>query len=381
MEVRLFIPPQDGSGAFIPVGVTNAAPKIARTERFFTFGDFEVSLPNAAFCADRFVKYLFVLIDKSFWGVVLGRGKSLGPGDDLRVFGLDVKGLADSRVTFPPGFTYEQVGGVAGFDAVNGPTETCMKHYVEANFFQAASPSRGVEGLVIAPDQGRGLPDDRYMSRFEPLSGVLEELGRGAGIGYAFTPVLGSGEIVFDCVEGADRSAVQSVNPRIVFEVERRNISSMEYLDDDSHMRNLFYASLSGSQFVDDTYTATVTRDDGELPGGIYRWEQHLDISASHPVPGAELDELRRLALARAESYVTVQSLKAQVVDSPYRYGVDYFLGDIVTVRCRGWGVEMHTRLTEMKIDASAGGVTHTATFGDAPIYFIDRLRRQIRGG
>jgi hypothetical protein len=118
------------------------------------------------------------------------------------------------------------------------------------------------------------------------------------------------------------------------------------------------------------------------LPTGLNRWEQHLDISASHPVPGAELDELKRLALARAESYETVETFNAQVLQkNTMLYGTHYALGDIVTVKDSEWGISMHTRLTEMQIEATKDGLVHTATFGTAPISFIERLRRQIRGG
>jgi len=382
MEIRLYKPPGHGDLRFVPVAVTNAAHRLTVSERFFAPGSFEVFISSGAAAADKFEKYLFALIDRSFWGVILSISRSADSGGDvLAASGLCLKGLMSSRVTAPPGFTYEQVGGVAGFDVADGSTETCMKHFVASNFFQASAPTRGIPGLEIAPDKNRGKPDDRYMTRFEPLSGVLEELGRGAGIGYSVAPDLADGKLVFDCIEGVDRSAGQSENHRVIFEIERKNVAAMSYQDSDMNMRNLFYASLSGSQFADDTYTATVTRGDGELPNGIHRWEQHLDISASHPVPGKELDELRRLAAARAESYAPVSSFDAEILDTTLKYGVDYRLGDIVTVRHRGWGLAMNTRLTEMETVAADGGVALSATFGDAPLNFISRLRRQIKGG
>jgi len=382
MEIRLYEPPTAIEPRFIPVAVTNAAPRITRTERLYTYGEFDINIPNGARDASKFKKYLFVLIDRTFWGLVLSIEKNIdAAGDMLTVSGLCLKGLTSSRETVPPGFTHEQIGGAAGFDAITGSTEACMKHFVQNNFFQVSSPTRSIPGLVIAPNKNRGKSNDKYMTRFERLSTVLETLGRGAEIGYTMTPNLETGTVIFDCAEGIDKSATQSTNPRMVFNIERRNIGNMGYQSSDRNLRNLFYASLAGSQFADDTYTATITRDNEPLPAGIYRWEQCLDISATHPEPGRELDELKRLALARAESYTTVESMTAQILNAPQKYGVDYNLGDIVTIQNRSWGAQMHARITEMAIDASENGVTHTATFGRAPINFIDRLRRQIRGG
>jgi len=382
MEVRLYAPPDNfDNPKFTPLLFTNKAKLISRTERFFTYGEFAITIPLGAPGSEKFKKYLIALIDRAFWGLILGIEKGVDDAADALIArGLCLKGLTSSRETYPPGFTFEQIGGTAGYDAINGTTETCMKHYMRRNFFQDDSPSRKIPGLMIADDEGRGKPDDRYMARFDRLSDVLEKLGGAAGLGYSIIPDLETGHFVFDCVEGVDRSAIQSNNPRIVFEIERKNVSNMTYQDSDLNMRNVFYATLSGGEFIDDVYTATITRDD-DLPSGIYRWEQHMDISASHPVPGAELDELKRLALARAESYQTVKSFQSRILQKGKLYGIDYRLGDIVTVQNREWGISMHTRLTDMQVEGTENELTHTATFGVAPINFIDRLRRSIRGG
>lgn len=383
MEIRIYKPPTWDEPHFIPVGLTYAASALRYTENFFTFGDFEITIPCAANKAEAFEKYLLVQIDRAFWGIILSAERHINAGGDmLTVSGLDLKGLTSSRFTLPPSFSDGGRGGTAGFDAVMGSTETCMKHFLRSNFFTEASPTRSVPGLVIAPDLERGLPDDRYMSRYDLLSDVLAELGRAANLGYVVTPDLAAGTLTFDCVQGENRSATQSERPRVLFTVERRNIADMKYTDSDRNMRNLFYATLSGAAYEDEAYTATYTREDGaELPSGICRWEQHLDISASHPTPGQEYDELKRLALIRAESYRTVEALSAEVLDTLYEYGRDYALGDIVTVQNRGWGVSIDARITSRTVNATAGGVTRSVTFGDAPVNPLARLRRQIRGG
>ena len=382
MEIRVYRPPETGDPRFVPVCATNSAQSIRYVERFHTYGSFEITMPTAAYGADKFEKYMLVYIDRSFWGIVLGVHYSLSTGGDMKtIVGLCIKGLTYARCTMPPSYTYEQVGGTAGYDVVNGSTETCMKHYIESNFFSASSPTRNIPGLEIAPDLGRGNPNDYYMTRFAELSGVLEDLGKSAGIGYVITPDLAEGKLVFDVAEGCDRSMEQSSNPRVLFEVRRRNVESMEYRNDDMNMRNLFYATLSGARYEDEAYTATVTRDGGDLPSGIRRWERHMDISATHPTPGQELTELTRLARMQAGSYETAELFTASILNMPKKYREDYFLGDIVTVQNHEWGVSMHARLTEMSIEASDGGVKHTATFGEAPLNFIGRLRRQIKGG
>ncbi|MCL2080229.1 MAG: siphovirus ReqiPepy6 Gp37-like family protein [Oscillospiraceae bacterium] len=382
MEIRIYKPPDLTERKYTPIAITFDAHSISVTENFYTFGNFEVKIASAAAAAGKFQKYLYVLIDGKFWGLITGIEKAIdAQGDITTITGLDLKGLTSARYTTPPGFTYEEVGGIAGFDAITGSTETCMKHYVRNNFFQPSSPTRQIPGFEIAPDLGRGLENDRYMTRFDLLSGVLEELGTAAQVGYTVLPELETGKLIFDICEGVDRTANQSDNPRVIFSVSRKNIENMNYVDSDRNLRNLFYASLSGGQFVDDIYTATITRDDGDYPSGIYRWEQHLDISATHPEPGREFEELKRLALARADSYTTVRSLNGAIMQSSQKYGIDFKLGDYVSVVNEDWGVRMNTQITSIRVDADVSGVRHSATFGNSALTIIQRLRRDIRNG
>lgn len=382
MEIRIFKPPIQDGDPFVPVAVTFDAIDISYQKRFFTYGEFQIIIPASGNHANALQKYRLVHINKEFWGIILSVSRSLSSnGDRITVEGVDLKGITASRYTLPPTFSDSTMDGTAGFDAIQGTTETCMKHFMYSNFFTATSPTRRVPGLVIAPDLGRGISNDRYMSRYDPLSSVLEELGKAAELGYDIVPDIPYGTMIFDCICGTNRTAMQSQNPRMIFSVQQKNIESMEYQDSDKQMKNVFYATLSGSTYADEAYTATYTRKDEPLPSGLFRWEQHLDISASHPEAGKEYEELKRLAMIRGESYTSTQALTAVVTVAQMKGNNSFALGDIVTVQNQSWGLTMDTRITEIAMQASAGGVSYAVTFGEAPVNPIARLRRQIRGG
>ena len=97
------------------------------------------------------------------------------------------------------------------------------------------------------------------------------------------------------------------------------------------------------------------------------------------PEAGTEYDELKRQAMIAAEQYKAAESFTCELRDDRYVYGRDYRLGDLVTCCSQDWGVEMHTRLTEMQTVWSSAGIQRTATFGTAPLTVFGRLRRQIR--
>ncbi len=378
MIVEVYTPPTLEKPSFERIWTTGRAQPISRDDKFFAYGTFSISIPFDFKEAQAFQKYNLVRIDNAYWGVIRGMSLSAsGNSDTLAVKGIGLKGLTSSRITIAPGFSgYE---GTQGYDAAMGATETVMKHFVQSNFFPAGSPTRQLPGFVLAPDLGRGNPNDKYKSRDERLSDVLKKLGEGAQIGYEITPNLEDNTLVFDVVEGVDRSASQRERPAVIFSPGLGSVQAQSYVDDDSDMRNVFYSTMSGYEFADEAYTAVYTRNDEPLPSGLYRWEQPLSISVNTPEAGQEYAEIKRLAMISAVDYEGEQSFSCDISGSRFVYGEDYNLGDIVTVRNENWGVSMDVRLVAMNISANSSGIAYKAEFGKAPLTLGEKIRRYAK--
>ena len=254
-----------------------------------------------------------------------------------------------------------------------------MKHFVAANMAAPVLAARNVFGLEVAADQGRGLAEDKYMSRHDVVSDVLAALGEAAGLGYDILPDLERHALVFDVVPGEDHTAQQSDRTRVIFDIRRRTAQAQTYSCSGSDARNVFYTTMSGSEFADETLTVSYIRDGEQEAVGIRRRETHLSVSVDTPEAGTEYDELKRQAMIAAEQYKAAESFTCELRDDRYVYGRDYRLGDLVTCCSQDWGVEMHTRLTEVQTVWSSAGIQRTATFGTAPLTVFGRLRRQIR--
>ena len=379
MEIRIFDPVTQGRPAFGRVGITRAAVSCTLTQNLYAPGDFEFTIPCGARYADQLQIGRLVLIDKSFWGMVDGlQFETSTQGQMITVTGRDLKGIVANRITVPP--QAAAVQGAQGYDAQTGATETIIKHYVDANLVTTPlQPARAVPGLTIAADLGRGLAQDRYITRHDPLDAVLEELCRASGLGYDITPNLEAGVYVFDVVQGLDRSGEQSDRPRIVFDPARGSAASQTYTHSRRDARNVFFATLSGAEFADEALTMTYLRDGEDEAAGLDRREQHLSISADTPTAGQEYDELRRYALIEAENYRPAESFSCEILDGRAQYGVDYFLGDIVSVKHADWGVAMTARLVGMTTSYTEQGVGRTAIFGTPALNVFGRIRRQIR--
>lgn len=381
MEIRIYDLVTAERPTFVRVGITRAAASATLTQHLWSPGDFTLTIPYEARYAAELTEGRLVLIDQTFAGLIEAVNIEAGAGGQmLAVSGCDLKGIVARRITIPPQATGIQ--GAQGYDAASGTTEAVIKHYVDANMVTTPQqPARAVPGLVIAPDQGRGIASDKYITRHDPLTTVLQELCQASGLGYDIKPDLTAGQYTFDVVQGVDRSGIQSDRPRIVFDVSRKTAQSQTYDRSERDARNLFYATMSGAEYADEALTMVYVRDGETEQSGLLRREQHLDISADTPTAGSEYDELKRYALIEAENYRPAESFSCVILDNRWKYGVDYALGDIVTVQNTAWGITMHTRLISMVTDYSSSAITHTATFGKAPLSVFGRLRRQIKQG
>lgn len=379
MDVRVYKPPISGFPTFVSSGRITEATNASVVERLYSPGHFDVECPIGARHAEKLAVGRLVYLD-GFWGLIDDiKFSANSDGSKLIVSGRQLKGLTADRITIPPAFS--AVTGAQGYDTATGTTEAIIKHFVAGNMRNAAQPDRIVYGLEIAPDLGRGTANDRYMSRHDPLDDVLATLGEAAGLGYDISPDLKNHKLIFDVVAGVDHSAQQKDRMRVIFDIARKTALSQEYINNTSDSRNVFYATMSGSDMADETLTSTYTRDGEETKQGISRREKHLIISTDTPTAGAEYAELKQKVLSEAESFKAAESFSCEIAEGQYQYRRDYNLGDLVSVVNHEMGLTMHSRVTEMATTYGSDGVRRTATFGTAAINVFGRLKRQIEKG
>lgn len=181
-EIRIYDPPNVEAPTFRPLGLVLAATDVTLIERHWSPGSFTLSVPLGARHEDRLTGGRLLLVDGTFWGIIDGFTLEASSSGYVRtVSGRQLKGLTLDRITIPPEST--EVTGAQGYDAVTGSTETIMKHFVTANMAAPVLAARKVFGLEVAADQGRGLAEDKYMSRHDVVSDVLAALGKLRGWG------------------------------------------------------------------------------------------------------------------------------------------------------------------------------------------------------
>ena len=192
-----------------------------------------------------------------------------------------------------------------------------MKHPASRIWPPLVLAARKVAGLE-GGNQGRGLVETKYMSR-RVVSDVLGPLGKLRGWGYDILPDLKRHALVFDVVPGEDHTAQQSDRTRVIFDIRQPKPRPIPAPAVDA--RNVFYTTMSGSEFADETLTVSYIRDGEQEAVGIRRRETHLSVSVDTPEAGTEYDELKRQAMIAAEQYKAAESFTCELRDDRYAYG------------------------------------------------------------
>ena len=287
------------------------------------------------------------------------RHKEISTGDRgeeiLMVKGYTLNAITAQRLTIPP---VDQAQ-----DVIEAQAETVLKHYVQRNCLEVA----GMEFpfLTIAADQHRG-PAVKWFSRYQNLGQELERISKLTGLGWRIAPDFDTGQWVFDVYQGKDLTAGQSELPPVIFSPEFDNVKAQEFVD-----------SLA------DTATCAVVAGQGEgaereialVESGTEGLDKHVifvdarDIEDSADLPGRGESQLAE--------HSRVRSFQAQVLTKgPFKYGEDWDVGDVVTVKNPAWGLSMDTRITAVEEVYEAKGVRLNVTFGRE----LPTLTRKVKG-
>ena len=143
-------------------------------------------------------------------------------------------------------------------------------------------------------------------------------------------------EMVFELSQGIDRSILQEVNPHIIFSDRYNNLLSFTYFTDTSVKKN--YAYVLGKGEGEKRKRTTYFE-----PSSLDRYEVYVDakdISDEEQVDNKTklLSEKEYAELLKEKGKQNLVPIKTKsesqiaVQSTQFQYGVDYFVGDFVTV-------------------------------------------------
>lgn len=287
------------------------------------------------------------------------------------VKGIALKGVVAQRITVPP------VGD--SHDRASGSAETVMKHYVNNHIVNPVDAKRKIDMIVLAVDIQRGSSIS-WESRFKKLDDELIEISKVSGLGWDVTLDFSSKTWIFDVYEGRNLTVNQTENPPVIFSPQFESLKQLSFVESDLNYRNFGY--IAGQGEGADRRVVEV----GEAEG-LSRIETFIDardISEQDedqlPLPESEIiAKLQQRGQQKLSEFTQDFFLEGQILtNSPFKYEIDYDLGDIVTIQNREWGVTRDARITEIKEIYEQNGFQIEATFGESRSTLIKKLKQEL---
>lgn len=276
-------------------------------------------------------------------------------GDQMELTGSFLAGYASRRIVW-------------GKDTITGTPEYVMKQLVTGHMGSGAASARQFSGLTVQASQGFAGTSLNYQQEDVELEKQLNELSENSGLGYDI--VLNGAGMTFRVLQGIDRSAIQSVNPRAIFSIERKNIIKAEFEQDTQKLTNVAKVKTDLYEEVVGTATGAQRREVFLKPSDVTKNES-----------GGTNTEAQQRALMRQQG---TQKLTPQVLSMTFRadpygnlvYKTHYDLGDIITAQVKRWGVTMHARITEISEVYTSDGFGLEITVGTGQYTFDQTIRR-----
>lgn len=256
-------------------------------------------------------------------------------GTGSRVF-RDVGGSSDlafvaDRVAHPHPADLDFT--IAATKHYTGAGETVLKALVNDNMGSSANATRVQANFATAADQGRGstVTDD---VRLDPIGDLVAGWSIRAGLFPSVLPV--SGVLTFDLNAGVDRSA------SVVFAIARSNVTRIKRVVSSP---GLTFEWVGGQGVgVARTFRSAENATAEALWG--FRREVFRDRRDTNDTTVLDGQAAEDLAAKASNTAVQVEPLDG----FPLRYGVDYALGDIVTVRTQS-GISIVKAVREVKVE------------------------------
>lgn len=200
-----------------------------------------------------------------------------------------------------------------------------------------------------------------FQATYKNLLTYEKKLAKSANLGMRFRPDFNRKRIRFEIYAGVNRTVSQGVNNRVIFSETYNNLNNAIYRENDQTYKNVVYVGGEGEG------DARVVVKVGDASGLELR-EMFLDAK---DIRSDDLTEEEYITLLQQRGREVLkenevsQSFECDTgADVNFVYGVNYDLGDIVTVKKKGWEITQDLRITEIQEVYEYGGMKVVPTLG-----------------
>lgn len=359
------------------IGVVDTAKSIIWHTAYYDTGDFEIYAPCTSATANLLVVGNYVTRPNDRHVGIIEHIKITFSAQDGRMIvasGRMAKSILDRRVI------YRISGTSVSPTILSGNVETAARSVITANAINCTFDSeRNIAALVLGAHSGStaiirdssGQASQKQVT-YDNLLTWIDDFLREYGIGALIT-VNSALKLEFACYEGVDRSVDNTGgNEPVIFSQEYDSLISSDYDYSEAEYKNM---ALIGGEGEGPSRFCAVYRP---TQTGIDRRELFIDASSTSKT--YEDDSGQEQTLTNAEYRAQLQAIAAQQLATlqivqtfggeinlnggAYEFGVDYNLGDLITIQDNGIGLYINTRILEITEVQDDNGYNISAVYG-----------------
>lgn len=273
---------------------------------------------------------------------------------------------------------------VLGQQEFKGNVENVIKSFVQVNAVNPTNVNRTIPNLVISSNSGIDIETTEGTSN-DVLDEYLYEICNKHDMSWEIVLDIPNKQFIFTTWQGADRSTEQSINPHIIFSKDRENVLKQNYVESDLDYKSTAIVAGEGEGSARTYHTVN------NEYSGFDRFEVYVDardLQSTYQVENEEVtipeDEYKTLlherGLSKLSEYQKIQTFESEIdMYSQYTFGVDYDLGDKISIVHDNLNIIMHTRVVSSYETYEKQGNTLEIDFGDNIPTIKDKIKRAVK--
>lgn len=315
----------------IYLGATDKAISLLR-ENWYVVRSSDISVKNGV------TTYKKVMIIKNLQLIT-----DVENGDFYCVTGRELKFILNQRIVW-------------GQRIISDTVEYAIRRLIGSNAVEPVEPTRIIPNMQFAEPKGFTETIELQMSNKQLDEAVIELCKT---YGYGWDIYITDNKLTVEIYKGVNRSYGQTENPYVVFGENFENLFTTEYVYESENYANMTLVGGEG-EGLDRTY-AYVNND----VSGLERYEVFTDArdisqNLEDETETVSYEDYLLLLEERGKEQLAgktiIEGFTGEVLsDVAFKYGVDFFIGDMVTV-INKYGIQKNVRvLSAIESEAEDG--------------------------
>lgn len=341
---------------YVQKKVIDAYVSFIWTERFNTYGDFELYVPVSSDILTGVLLDDYVEIRDSDRSMIVESIQidTTSDGPRMTISGRSLESILLRRIVWKQ-------------TILKGNLQDELERLFNENIISPTEPGRKIDMVFKKSEDPKITALEVDLQLFgETIYDVVADTCANNDIGFKVTRNFDN-QFVFELYSGTDRSYEQTDRPYVVFSPDYDNLLESNYLNSKQDSKTIALVSGEGEGSEIKTKSVTVESGAGE---GLSRREMYVDAGSISTVSEdgtvAEDDYNAQLAEKGEEELSKVNiapSFEGEIENQvQFRYGIDFQIGDIVQI-ANEYDFKGRSRITEYIRSYDAEGANAYPTF------------------